>query len=161
MSLPTANHAAFSGPVRLRGPVDSLHVYLREELPQTHVSALSVVPLPDCFHRVRAKDLRDARRQSAALRANAGSSRCTIFVDVEAIVDRDVRNALHAANRIGPSTANGEPALRYVGTPHGLAGFIDDLHRLGIADGVTLRSARIFPACTEDSINEVLQVLSA
>ncbi|WP_051574195.1 hypothetical protein [Mycobacterium sp. URHB0044] len=160
MSHPSANHAAFSDRVRVCGPVDVLHVFLREDLPQTHVSALSVVPLPDCFHRIRAKDLGDARRQSAALRANAGSSSCTIFVDVEATVDRDVRKALHAAERIGSTTASGEPAVRYVGTPHGLAGFIDDLHRLGIADGVTLRSAQ-FPACSEDSINEVLQALTA
>jgi hypothetical protein len=53
---------------------------------------------------------------------------------------------------------SGEPALRYVGTPHGLAGFIDDLHRLGIADGVTLRPQRL-AACPEDSINEMLQAL--
>jgi hypothetical protein len=159
MSLPSADEAAISGPIRVCGPVDSLHVFLRDELPQTHVAALSVVALPDCFHRIRANDLRDAQRQSAALRNDAGSSGCTIFVDVEAIVDRDVREAMHAANRIGPSTASGEPAVRYVGTPHGLAGFIDDIHRLGIADGVTLRSAR-FPACTEDSINEVLHVLT-
>lgn len=160
MSLSSANEAAFSGPIRLCGPIDSLHVFLRDELPQTHVAALSIVALPDCFHRVHAKDLRDAQRQSAALRTDAGGSRCTIFVDVEAIVDRDVRKALHAANRIGPATASGEPAVRYVGTPHGLAGFIDDLHRLGIADGVTLRSAR-FPACSEHSINEVIEVLTA
>ena len=162
MSLPSANRAAaFSGPIRVCGPVDSLHVFLRDdEFPQTHVAALSVDPLPDCFHRVRANDLRDAQRQSAALRANAGSSGCTIFVDVEATVDPDVRKALHAADATGPTAAGQEPVLRYVGTPLGLAGFIDDLHRLGIADGVTLRPKR-FAARAENSINEVLHALSA
>jgi hypothetical protein len=50
--------------------------------------------------------------------------------------------------------------LRYVGTPLRLAGFIGDLHRLGIADGVTLRPER-FAARAEDSITEVLNALIA
>lgn len=145
---------AFSGPVRLRGPVDSLHIFMCEKGPHSYVPALSGVPLPDCFHRVCANDLRDAQRQSAALRTAAGSSGCTIFLDVDATVHRDVRVALSAAAGV----ASGEPALRYVGTPRGLAGFIDDLHRLGIADGVTLRPQRLAP-CPEDSINEMLQAL--
>jgi hypothetical protein len=160
MALPSANPAAFSGPVRIWGAVDALHVFLGEKSPRAYGPALGVGPLPDCFHRVRANDLRDAQRQSATLRTNAGSSGCTIFVDVEATVDPDVRKALHTADAIGPTAAGEEPVLRYVGTPLGLAGFIDDLHRLGIADGVTLRPTR-FAAHAEDSINEVLNALIA
>src|SRR4051812_9833985 len=92
-------------PIRWCGPVDTLHVFLGHQASQTCVSALSVYQLPDCFHRVRANDLRDAQRQSAALRTNAGSSGCTIFVDVEAIVDHDVRKAIDEAERTTSHTS--------------------------------------------------------
>lgn len=161
MSLPSVSQsAAFRGPIRVCGPVDTLHVFLGKKSPRTHVCALSVRPLPDCFHRVRAYDLRDAQRQSTALRTSAGRTGCTVFVDVEVTVDRDVRKALDAAEVIGPARAGEGPVLRYVGTPRGLAGYIGDLHRLGIADGVTLRPRR-FAAPTQDSIDEVLHALSA
>ncbi len=160
MSQPVRHQDAVRrAPVRWSGPVEALHVFLNHQTSHSCVSGLSVYQLPECFHRVRADDLRDAQRQSVALRTHAGNSGCTVFVDVEAIVDHDVRKAIDEADR-NPRTPAGEGALRYVGTPRGLAGFIDDLRRLGIADGVTLLPTR-FADDPADSINDVLHALVA
>jgi hypothetical protein len=48
--------------------------------------------------------------------------------------------------------------LRYVGTPRGLAGFIADVHTLGIADGVTLLPLRAADNA-DRIINDVLPTL--
>jgi hypothetical protein len=53
------------------------------------------------------------------------------------------------------------PALalrRHVGTPQGLAGYIADLHTLGIADGVTLIPVRAADSA-QRIINDVLPML--
>jgi alkanesulfonate monooxygenase SsuD/methylene tetrahydromethanopterin reductase-like flavin-dependent oxidoreductase (luciferase family) len=129
-----------------------LHVFLRRDAARTRVSALSGVRLPDCFARIRAADLRDAQRRSARVRADEDG--CTVFVDVEVLVETDVRAALQAAERVGPTSA----ALRYVGTPQGLAGYIADLHTLGIADGITLIPVRAADSA-QRIINDVLPML--
>jgi len=123
-------------------PAGPLHVFLRQHIARTRVAALSAVRLPECFARVRAADLRDAQRQSARLRVEAGGQGCTVFVDIEVLIDRDARTAMLAAEQLGQTSSAFDPALRYVGTPRGLAGFIADLHTLGIADGVTLLPLR-------------------
>jgi hypothetical protein len=131
-----------------------LHVFLRRHAARTRVSALSGARLPECFVRIRAADLRDAQRQSARARADSGVAGCTVFVDVEVLVETDVRAALVAADQLGQPSAS----VRYVGTPHGLAGFIADLHTVGIADGVTLIPLR--PAdSAQRIINDVLTML--
>ncbi len=122
-----------------------LHVFLRTA--SVRVAALSRVDLPECFARVSAADLPGAQRQSAKLRDR------TVFVDVEVLIDCDVRTAMRAAEELGPGSA-----LRYVGTPGGLAGFIEDLHTLGIADGVTLHPLRAADNA-ERMINDVLPML--
>lgn len=129
-----------------------LHVFLRRDTARTRVSALSGIRLPDCFTRIQACDLRDAERQSKRVRAD--ETGCTVFVDVEVLIDSDARAALQAAEQLGPSRG----AVRYVGTPHGLAGFIADLHTVGIADGVTLIPLR--PAdSAQRIIDDVLPML--
>jgi hypothetical protein len=138
-------------------PAGPLHVFLRQHIARTRVAALSAVRLPACFARVRAADLRDAARQSARLRAEAGAEGCTVFVDIEVLVDGDARTAMWAAEQLG-QTAAFDSALRYVGTPRGLAGFIADLHTLGIADGVTLIALRAADSA-QRIINDVLPVL--
>jgi hypothetical protein len=138
--------------------VGALHVFLRRHAARTRVSALSGVRLPDCFARVRAADLQGAQRQSARLRAEAGQEGCTVFVDVEVLVDRDVRAAMRAAAHLGENSSDTGSALRYVGTPGGLAGFIADLHTLGIADGVTLLPLRAADNA-DRIINDVLPML--
>ena len=102
---------------------------------------LSAGALPECFARVRAADLRDAQRQSARLRAEAGRQGCTVFVDIEVLVDPDAGTAMWP-EQLGQTSSAFGSALRYAGTPRGLAGFIADLHTLGIADGVTLLPLR-------------------
>jgi hypothetical protein len=135
-----------------------LHVFLRRHAARTRVSALSGVRLPGCYARIRAADLQGAQRQSARLRAEAGPEGCTVFVDVEVLVESDVRAAMRAAAQLGQDSPDTGSALRYVGTPRGLAGFIADLHTLGIADGVTLRPLRA--ADNPDRIiNDVLPML--
>jgi alkanesulfonate monooxygenase SsuD/methylene tetrahydromethanopterin reductase-like flavin-dependent oxidoreductase (luciferase family) len=130
-----------------------LHVFLRREAARTRVSALSRTQLPECYAQVRASDLQDAQRQSAGLRAEAGSRGCTVFVDIEVLVDSDVRAAMRAAEQFGQTSG-----LRYVGTPKGLAGYIADLHALGIADGVTLVPLRAADNA-DRIINDVLPLL--
>jgi alkanesulfonate monooxygenase SsuD/methylene tetrahydromethanopterin reductase-like flavin-dependent oxidoreductase (luciferase family) len=127
---------------RKRRDMAPLHVFLRPRAASTQVAALSGVTLPECFARIRAADLQGAQRQSAGLRAEAGSKGCTVFVDVEVLVDRNARTAMCAAEQLGQISAGSGSTLRYVGTPHGLAGYIADLHTLGIADGVTLLPLR-------------------
>ena len=70
------------------------------------------------------------------------------------LVDTDVRAAMHAAEQLGA----GAETLRYAGTPRGLAGFIADLHTLGIADGVTLLPLRAADNA-DRIINDVLPML--
>jgi alkanesulfonate monooxygenase SsuD/methylene tetrahydromethanopterin reductase-like flavin-dependent oxidoreductase (luciferase family) len=134
----------------------ALHVFLRRQTARAQVSALSVVQLPECFGRIRAVDLQGAQRQSTRLRAEASPDEFTVFVDVEVLIERDVRVAMRAAEHLGLNASGS--VLRYVGTPRGLAGFIADLHTLGIADGVSLLPLR--PADNADRIiNDVLPML--
>jgi hypothetical protein len=135
-----------------------LHVFLRQRGARTRVTALSGVALPECFARIRAADLHGAARQSVGLRAEARPQECTIFVDIEVLVDRDARAAMIAADQLGQRSSVGGPALRYVGTPRGLAGYIADLHALGIADGVTLLGLRAADNA-DRLINDVLPML--
>jgi alkanesulfonate monooxygenase SsuD/methylene tetrahydromethanopterin reductase-like flavin-dependent oxidoreductase (luciferase family) len=136
----------------------ALHVFLRRQTARAQVSALSVVQLPECFGRIRSVDLQGAQRQSTRLRAEASADEFTVFVDVEVLIERDVRVAMRAAEHLGPNASDTGSVLRYVGTPRGLAGFIADVHTLGIADGVTLLPLR--PADNADRIiNDVLPML--
>ena len=73
--------------------VGALHVFLRRHAARTRVSALSGGRLPECFARIRAADLRDAQRQSARVRADAGGDGCTVFVNIEVLVESDVLGA--------------------------------------------------------------------
>jgi hypothetical protein len=78
-------------------------------------------------------------------------------VDVEVLVETDVRTALAAADQLGLPSATGS-ALRYIGTSQGLVGFIADLHTLGIANGVTLIPVRATDSA-QHLINDVLPML--
>ena len=135
-----------------------LHVFLGQRAAGTRVTALSGVALPECFARIRAADLQRAARQSAGLRTEAGPQGCTVFVDIEVLVAGDARRALVAADQLGQSSSEAGSALRYVGTPRGLAGYIADLHALGIADGVTLLGLRAADNA-DRLINDVLPML--
>jgi hypothetical protein len=143
---------------RRRRDMAPLHVFLREHSARNRVAALSGVALPVCFARVRAADLQGAQNQSAGLRAAAGPHGCTVFVDIEVLVDIDARTALRAADQLGPNSSDDGQRLRYVGTPRGLAGYIADLHTLGIADGVTLLPLRAADNA-ERIIKNVLPIL--
>jgi hypothetical protein len=84
--------------------------------------------------RLQARDLQDAQRRAAAIRANATDD-TPVLLDIEVLIDRDIRSAFAALEDV-PANAG---ALRYIGTPRGLAGLIADVQRLGIADGVVLK----------------------
>ncbi|MGU3502982.1 hypothetical protein [Mycobacterium sp. C31M] len=87
--------------------------------------------------RINATDLRHAARQSAALRADAralGEDEPEVLLNIAVVIDRQAKTA-HASAAGQESTG---AAMRYVGTPRGLAGLIADVRRLGIADGVVL-----------------------
>lgn len=81
--------------------------------------------------RVHAVDLQDAQRRAEKLRAAAPER--AVLLDIEVLIDRDTRSAFSALDSV-PSGS----ALRYIGTPRGLAGLIADVQRLGIADAVVL-----------------------
>lgn len=92
--------------------------------------------------RVRAADLREAGKLRDRIRAEAAEEgrdpdSVTVLVDVEVILASDARTA--RTRRTRPESTRGEAAtLSYVGTPHGLAGLIADIHAVQVADGVTL-----------------------
>ena len=81
--------------------------------------------------RISAVDLQDAQRRAAAQRAAAPED--PVLLDIEVLIDRDIHVAFTALDGMPAGHA-----LRYVGTPRGLAGLIADVQRLGIADGVVL-----------------------
>lgn len=80
--------------------------------------------------RIKAVDLRDAARRAQAVRADGAGE---VYLDIEVLIDTDAAAAFRALDGTPASEA-----LRYVGTPRGLAGLIADVQRLGIADGVVL-----------------------
>lgn len=97
--------------------------------------------VPDVV-RVRAADLREAGRLRDRIRAEAAEEgrdpeSVTVLVDLEVVLASDARTA--RARRTHPDSGRGDAAtLSYVGTPHGLAGLIADIHAVRVADGVTL-----------------------
>ncbi|WP_458317646.1 hypothetical protein [Mycolicibacterium brisbanense] len=82
--------------------------------------------------RIHAVDLQDAQRRAASQRAAAPER--PVLLDIEVLIDRDARAAFEALGDVPAGSA-----LRYVGTPRGLAGLIADVQRLGIADAVVLK----------------------
>jgi len=79
--------------------------------------------------RVAARDLQQARRASARIRAHGGD--VAVILDVSVAVAGDFR----AARRVfEPDDAT----VQYAGTVDGLAGLISDIERAEVADGVTL-----------------------
>jgi alkanesulfonate monooxygenase SsuD/methylene tetrahydromethanopterin reductase-like flavin-dependent oxidoreductase (luciferase family) len=151
-------HVTFLESARNRRPGGPLHVFLRPYAARTRVAALSAVRLPECFARIRVADLQGAQRESARLRAEADQQGCTVFVEIEVLVDRDARTAISAAEQLGQASSPSDSVLRYIGTPQGLAGYIADLHALGIADGVTLLPLRASEK-SDRIINDVLPLL--
>jgi hypothetical protein len=81
-----------------------------------------------------------------------------VFVDIEVLIDGDARTAMRAAEQLAQTSSAFDAALRYVGTPRGLAGFIADVHTLCIADGVTLLPLRAADNA-DRIINDVLPTL--
>jgi hypothetical protein len=87
--------------------------------------------------RIHATDLREAAKRAAAIRADAlagGGPVPEVLLDVAVVIER---TASAAFETLGSQPAQPE-CVRYVGTPRGLSGFISDVQRLGIADGVVL-----------------------
>ena len=90
--------------------------------------------------RIHAADLRDAARQSVAIRADAegrGEQAPEVLLDIEVVIAPRVSAAFHALSSL-PAPPMG---VHYVGTARGLAGLIADVQRLGIADGVVILTA--------------------
>jgi hypothetical protein len=108
-----------------------------------HGARSTVVPLANHCVRIQAADLRDAARKSATIRADAAARNRPlppVLVDIEVLIDRDAVFALNALAELETASAvtRSPTVLRYGGTPKGLAGLIEDIHILGIADGVML-----------------------
>jgi len=93
--------------------------------------------------RIRATDLREAGKIRNRIRSEAEAEgrdpdSVTVLVDLDVIVDSDARTARIRHARLDSVTRRGAGTLSYVGTPHGLAGLIADIHAVRVADGVTL-----------------------
>ncbi|NLU82074.1 hypothetical protein [Rhodococcus sp. HNM0569] len=94
--------------------------------------------------RIRSLDLRDAQATREQVRADAvvegrDPDGVTVLVDVEVVVAPDARRARREFAALGASLRPAADAtLRYVGTPSGLGGLIDDIVAAGVADGVTV-----------------------
>jgi hypothetical protein len=112
--------------------------------------------------RITAADLRAAQRTTASIHADAlkNSTDVAVFVDLDAMVADDARTALNQMNRHDALT--GGPthpdSLRYIGTPDGLAGLIDDIFRTRVADGVTVRPLSL--ATLDEFVDTTLPALA-
>lgn len=91
--------------------------------------------------RIQAADLGQAqlttrRIRSAEAEAGRDPYGLLVLLDLEFLIAPDARTArteLAESNHFGCSAT-----VRYVGTPHGLAGLISDIRAASVADGVTL-----------------------
>jgi hypothetical protein len=96
--------------------------------------------------RIRASDLQEARAVTGRIRArdsHQGRS-SVVYLDLQYHVAVDARTARLEASQFAPADAG---SVRYVGTPAGLGGLIDDIATAGVADGVTL-----LPLGPEDTV---------
>ncbi|MFD6896767.1 hypothetical protein ACFWB0_19760 [Rhodococcus sp. NPDC060086] len=105
--------------------------------------SLDLSAAPRTVVRVRAADLREARKIRDRVRAEAAAEgrdpdSLTVLVDLEVIVDVEARAARRRAQEAWRRNGGGASGLSYVGTPRGLAGLIADIHAVKVADGVTL-----------------------
>jgi alkanesulfonate monooxygenase SsuD/methylene tetrahydromethanopterin reductase-like flavin-dependent oxidoreductase (luciferase family) len=89
---------------------------------------------PEDLVRIRAHDLRDAARKTAATREDRPD--VDVLVDIEVVIARDARTARAIVRESDVHHAG--DTLLYVGTPAGLAGLIADIQALGIAEGAVL-----------------------
>lgn len=106
-------------------------------LPRVAIAAGTEVTIESAgpYIRICGSDLREvAQRASASREDHPGVD---VLVDIDVVVAataaaaRDLVDTVDAVWRAG--------TLRYIGTPAGLAGLINDVHALGITDGAILR----------------------
>ncbi|BBZ02428.1 hypothetical protein MCHIJ_18650 [Mycolicibacterium chitae] len=81
--------------------------------------------------RLQARDLQHAQRSTGRLRADTGAA---VVLDLTVLIAEDRRSA----RRLLATAKPAGDAVHYVGTVEGLAGLVDDIYTLGVADGVTL-----------------------
>jgi len=84
--------------------------------------------------RVAARDLQQARRKRAQVRAGRGD--VSVILDVVVAVAPDFRSA-----RLALAAVDTSRTVHYAGTVDGLAGLVGDIVSAGVADGVTLIAA--------------------
>lgn len=89
--------------------------------------------------RVAARDLQQARRARARIRAGSGD--VAVILDLTVAVAGDFRSAQQVLGAADGDTPQYAETVRYAGTVDGLAGLISDIETAGVADGVTLISA--------------------
>ncbi|WP_226438313.1 hypothetical protein [Rhodococcus yananensis] len=119
---------------------------------------------PPSVIRVRASDLREARRIRDRIRDEASEDgrdpdSLTVLVDIDVVVDHDARVARRRAQSEWRHRG-GVDSLSYVGTPKGLAGLLADIHAVRVADGVTLVSSPV-PFALEHLVDGTLPMLRA
>ncbi|MDW5611874.1 MULTISPECIES: hypothetical protein [Mycolicibacterium] len=85
--------------------------------------------------RIRGRDLREVAQRARSTREQQPG--VDVLVDIEVMIAPTAPAARELMAAADPDRPAG--TLRYVGTPTGLAGLINDLHALGIADGAVLQ----------------------
>lgn len=94
--------------------------------------------------RIEAPDMRDAQRQCLQIRAAwalEGHDLATsaVLADVEVVLADEASQARRRLAELGGWLRDrSHPALRYVGTPAGLAGMIGDMFVANVCDGVVV-----------------------
>jgi alkanesulfonate monooxygenase SsuD/methylene tetrahydromethanopterin reductase-like flavin-dependent oxidoreductase (luciferase family) len=93
--------------------------------------------------RIEVSDMREAQRQRLLVReARAWEGHdpdeTAVLVDVEVVLADNASDARRQLAELGGWAREGSrPALRYVGTPVGFAGLIEDMFVAHVCDGVT------------------------
>lgn len=140
--------------------IDSPDYWADLTLGRPHDPPLDLSAESSNVERVRAVDLRETRAKRERIRAEAVESgrdpdSITVLVDLEVVLAPDARTArIRKSGRSSVIRAD-PPTLSYVGTPHGLAGLIADIHAVRVADGVTLVPS-VLPFTVEHLVDETL-----
>ncbi|MDM7488313.1 hypothetical protein QT969_08450 [Rhodococcus sp. CSLK01-03] len=126
--------------VELAGP-EGPHYWADLTTGRADEPALDLSASPSNVVRIRAADLRESAKLRERARSEARADGrdpdgISVLVDLEVLVAEEARSARKQYALL--DSRRRADTLSYIGTPHGLAGLIADIHTTRVADGVTL-----------------------
>lgn len=168
------HHPAAGGRADVRSPLAQSDYWIELTSPPAPAGPLDLVAHPPNVVRVRARDLREAKRLRDGIRSElaangADPDSVTVLLDVETLVAGQAASARAELAQLDsqlPGTESARPArhldgsVTYVGTPQGLASLISDIHAAEVADGVTLLPLSL-PGTLERIVSDVVPSLTA